>query len=60
MTTETPKNGLHTDYRGNGQKQSEVNYKDGKMHGKFTGWAVNGQKWIEMDYKDGKCISGDC
>ena len=31
MTNETPKNGLHTYYFENGQKEVEVNYKDGKL-----------------------------
>jgi len=43
MTTETPKNGLHTEYYDNGQKKEEVNYKNGELNGKWTEWYENGQ-----------------
>ena len=51
MTTETPKNGLHTVYYTNGQIKKEGNYKPGKE---------DGQIWKEKNYKDDECISGDC
>ncbi len=38
----------------NGKKESEINYKDGKLHGLFTGWYENGQKRFEIKYKNGK------
>ena len=56
MTTETPKNGLHIDYRGNGQKKSEGNYKDDKYDGKWTNWYENGQKRVEANYKNGVIV----
>ena len=31
MTTETPKNGLHTEYYENGRKKEEENFKDGVL-----------------------------
>ena len=43
MPNEAPKNGLHTEYHDNGQKLSETNYKDGKLHGATTTWYSNGQ-----------------
>ena len=54
MKTETPKNGLHTDYHDNGQKKSEGNVKDGKKDGKWTEWEENGQINSVANYKDGK------
>ena len=38
----------------NGQKQGEVNYKDGKKNGRLTTWFEIGQKWYEYYYKDGE------
>ena len=38
----------------NGQKEAELNYKAGKMHGLHTGWYENGQKQWEGTSKDGK------
>ena len=42
MVTETPKNGLHTEYFENGQEKIETNYRDGRLHGKFTSWHWHG------------------
>lgn len=42
------------DYYENGQIESEKNYKDGKLEGKFIDWYKNGQKFIEGNYKDFK------
>jgi len=39
---------------GHGQKNSERNYKDGKLEGLFTRWYENGQRSYEGNYKDGK------
>ena len=47
MTTENPKNGLHTEYYDNGQKKSEATYKDGVYDGKRAQWYENGQKSSE-------------
>ena len=53
MTTETPKNGLHTEYHENGQKKLEVNYKDGELDGRATWWYENGHIDAEMkNYKN--------
>ncbi len=36
MTTQAPKNGLHTEYHYKDQKKEEGNYKDDKKEGKWT------------------------
>ena len=42
----------------NGQKDEEVNYKDGKEVGKrITSWYTNGQIKTEAIYNDGKFVS---
>ena len=38
----------------NGQKESEIIYKDGKWEGLKTVWYDNGQKWFANNYKDGR------
>jgi len=43
--------GVITEYYENGQKRSEVTYKDGKEDGKWTRWHENGQKSGEGTYK---------
>ena len=43
MTTETPKNGLHTEYSARGWISGEHNYKDGKKHGKSTEFYDSGR-----------------
>ncbi len=43
-----------TEWYKNGQKRSEINYKDGKLHGLKTRWYDNGQKKSELNYEDGK------
>ena len=50
------KDGVITEYYENGQKRSEVTYKDGKEDGKWTEWYENGQKWYEATLKDGELI----
>ena len=52
-----PENGKHVIYYGNGQKEYEAHYKNGKLDGLSTRWGSNGQKWIEQHYKDGVEIS---
>ena len=55
MTTETPKNGLHTYYWYNfegRQKEAEGHFKDGKEDGKWTWWWEDGQKQKEINYKN--------
>ena len=48
------KDGLHTEWRDNGQKKLEVTYKDGKLDGLGTWWNDNGQKEMERTSKDGE------
>ena len=38
----------------NGQKQSEVTFKDGKINGLVTYWYENGEKKSEGTYRNGK------
>ena len=38
----------------NGQKEFEMNHKDGKLDGIWVEWRENGQKWREVNYKGGK------
>jgi hypothetical protein len=46
---------------GNGQKQGEGTFKNGKKNGKWTSWHDgNGQKESEGTYKDGELISEKC
>ena len=52
--------GLWTDWYENGQKSSEVTYKDSKKDGLYTGWYENGKKERENTYKDGKFIDSIC
>ena len=52
--SDKPYSGVAVEYYGNGQKESETGYKDGKLDGKVTTWLENGQKYIEGTYKNGK------
>jgi len=54
------KNGIHTEFHENGKKQSEGNFKDGKLDGLYTEWYENGQKKSERNFKDGDFISKKC
>ena len=48
------KDGKWTDWYENGQKRTEITYKDGKWNGKWTEWhEKTGQKVSEKTYKDG-------
>ena len=38
----------------NGQKQSEINFKNGKFDGAFITWYENGQKETEVNFKNGE------
>ena len=49
--------GPYTEYYGNGQKEFEGSYKDGKEDGPSTWWYSNGQKSLEWSYKDGKPVT---
>ena len=42
----------------NGQKQAEVNFKDGKPDGLETYWYETGEKMSEVTYKDGRPVDG--
>jgi len=46
--------GKYVEYYKNGQKKSELNYKNGKENGLDTRWYGNGQKSYEGNYKNGK------
>jgi len=48
-----PENGLHTVFYKNGQKNSEINYKDGVENGQAISWHKNGQKRMELMFKNG-------
>jgi len=52
--SDTPYTGKAFTLYENGQKESEVNFKNGKFEGPSVVWHENGQKWIEANYKDGK------
>ncbi len=52
--SDTPYSGKVYALHPNGQKLSEVNYKDGKMDGLQLSWHENGQKAVEGNFKDGK------
>ena len=41
-------------YYEDGQKKSEITYKNGKQDGLYTAWYENGQQASEVTYKDGK------
>ena len=48
-------NGLSTFWSyENGQKSSEIHYKDGMLDGLWTGWHENGQKDEEGQWKNGE------
>ena len=51
---ETPFTGRAESFYGNGQKESEENYKDGERDGLSSWWYENGQKKEEGNFKDGK------
>ena len=51
---ETPYSGKVFRLYKNGQKDYEINYKDGKREGLATAWHENGLKKAEGNYKDGK------
>ena len=52
--SDTPYTGKAFTLYKNGKKESNQNYKDGKLHGLFISWRDNGKKWSEGNYKDGK------
>jgi len=58
MTKETPKNGLHKTYFDNGQKETEHNYKDSLLSGKWSQWYKNGQVSIIGNYENNHLNGG--
>ncbi len=56
--SDTPYTGKAFALYENGQKSSEVNYKDGKMDGLVMSWYENGQKRGEANFKNGKVVEG--
>ncbi len=53
IDSEEPFTGTLVEYFPRGQKWWEVEYRDGKRHGKTTGWHSNGQKMVEGESRDG-------
>ena len=56
VNSDKPFSGEGVSYYSNGQKKSEVTFKDGELDGKWTLWYENGQKSQEEIYEDGKEI----
>ena len=54
------KNGKWTVWYENGQKWSEITYKNGKEDGKWTYWYANGQMASEGTHNDGEKILQKC
>ena len=52
--SDTPYTGKAYGLHENGQKEKEINYKDGKEEGLHSCWYSNGQKNYEINYKGGK------
>ena len=52
--SDTPYTGKAFTLYENGKKESNQNFKDGKLYGLFTRWYENGQKEVEGNRKDGK------
>ena len=57
VNSDKPFSGEGVSYYSNGQKKSEVTFKDGKEDGLSSSWWENGQKNVEEIYKDGNKIS---
>ncbi len=55
----TPFTGTFETKFSNGQKETESNFKDGKLDGLATTWFESGQKEPESNFKDGMSILGD-
>ena len=49
-----PFTGKEVSYWPDGQKKTEISYKDGKRHGLKAHWYQSGQKLSEINYKYGK------
>ncbi len=51
--------GKATKWNANGQKTSEVTYREGELHGQSTYWHANGEKASESGYANGKLHGRD-
>lgn len=49
--------GLQKRYYENGDRESEENYKAGKLHGTRKGWWDNGRQHEVAEFEDGKCTA---
>ncbi len=47
-------------YHPNGQKEDEVNWKDGKHHGVETSWYESGKKKFGANFKDDEAHGMTC
>mgnify|MGYP000034615697 CR=1 FL=1 len=54
-----PFTGVCVDYYKNGQKVSEVHYKDGREEGLWTEWSKDGEKTYEGPFRDGVVLEKD-
>ena len=54
MRTKIPKDGLHIEQYENGNKKSELNFKNHRMNGLCTSWYENGNKTFEGNFKNGR------
>ncbi len=43
----------------NGRKSHEIEYKNGKYHGKFIAFYDNGRKCVQQHYRNGVCSGAD-
>ena len=41
------------EHYGNGNKKREINFSDGRLHGRYIAWFKNGQKQVEINYRLG-------
>ena len=49
-----PKDGPYVEYYGNGQKNREAHYTNGRQEGVSNTWYENGQKYHEEHWQNGK------
>ena len=54
VNSQSPYTGEVIDVYNNGQRRSQINYKDGKKHGRYIEYYKNGQLMWEGNYKDNK------
>ncbi len=51
-----PFTGVAVEHWPNGEPKARVEYREGRLQGKFVGWYRNGQKMVEGEYRDGVTI----